>query len=150
VTTDPVTTGPAPTTATTGFAALMKAPLTEVYDFPGPPDKGEVGLSPDKARGRVCYDFQLRETDLPTETHVHQWPVRSGSAVALALHPRVGRPGQTRGGPTDGRGGYVGAQGCEQADGSLIDGLLADPGSYYVEVHTAQAPDGAVRGRLGR
>lgn len=32
--------------------------------------------------------------------------------------------------------------------GPIVAGLLADPGGYYLDVHTADHPDGAIRGQL--
>ena len=44
--------------------------------------------------------------------------------------------------PTDGH-----SSGCVVND-ALADALAADPGNYYVNVHNAEYPAGAVRGQL--
>ncbi|MFN2505021.1 MAG: CHRD domain-containing protein [Acidimicrobiales bacterium] len=118
------------------------ADLTEIYDFPGAPDKGALALKLDPAKVEVCYELKVRETDQPRATHIHR---SSGEGPAsLELNPRIGRPGQTRGGPNDGRGGYAVARQCEAADIALVASLLAHPGAYYIDVHTDTAPDGAI------
>ena len=37
---------------------------------------------------------------------------------------------------------------CVTADGALINRIIADPASFYVNVHTAEFPAGAVRGQV--
>ena len=142
----PSITAPAPTTTVaTPAEATLRAELTELHDFPGPPDKGSVALTLRRGHDQICYEIRLRETDRPTRTHVHE-----GAATAVTLHPRLGMPGQTGGGPLDGRGGHAGAQGCDPAPAALVDRLLAEPWSFSVDVHTESAPAGAVEGRLSR
>ncbi|MDQ4068570.1 MAG: CHRD domain-containing protein [Actinomycetota bacterium] len=138
-TTAPATTGIAPGTT----ERTLRAELTEVHDFPGPPDKGSVVLTLRAGEAQICYEISLRETDRATATHIHE-----GTATAATLNPRLGMPGQTAGGPRDGRGGHAVARGCEPAPPGVVDRLLAQPSSFSVDVHTAAAPGGAVSGRL--
>ena len=42
------------------------------------------------------------------------------------------------------------AEACASVERSLIKAIRKDPGNYYVNVHNAEFPDGAVRGQLGR
>ena len=147
----PTTTGPtattavpAPTTTVPGRTeGTLRAELTEIHDFAGPADKGSVVLTLRRGQAQICYDIRLRETDRATATHVHE-----GTARAATLNPRLGMPGQTAGGPGDGRGGHATAQGCDPAPAAVVDRLLADPSGFSVDVHTATAPAGAVAGRL--
>ena len=43
---------------------------------------------------------------------------------------------------------YV-ARDCVSADSDTIDAVLANPRSFYVNVHNAEFPGGAVQGSLG-
>ena len=75
---------------------------------------------------------------------------RNHSSAATAAHIHVGGPdvagpvvlGLTP--PTDGR-----STGCAQdVDPMLIRELLRNPRGYYVNVHNAEYPGGAIRGQL--
>ena len=41
-------------------------------------------------------------------------------------------------------------KGCAAVTADLAAALLADPGNYYVNVHTTELPKGAIRGQLGK
>ena len=42
------------------------------------------------------------------------------------------------------------SKGCATAPADALAAILAEPSSYYVNVHTAKYPEGAMRGQLGR
>ncbi|MGH9276701.1 MAG: CHRD domain-containing protein [Acidimicrobiales bacterium] len=94
-TSPPTTRAPTTTAAAASTGPRLVAQLTEVYDFPGPPDKGTVTLTPNEAKGEICYELKLRETDKPTATHIHEGV--PGSSVEL--HPPIGTPGRPRAPP---------------------------------------------------
>ena len=70
------------------------------------------------------------------------------SSRPAAAHIHIGAEGiagpvvQGLTAPTDGH-----SSGCVVND-ALADALAADPGNYYVNVHNAEYPAGAVRGQL--
>ena len=41
-------------------------------------------------------------------------------------------------------------KGCTAVTAELAAALLAEPGNYYVNVHTTELPKGAIRGQLGK
>jgi hypothetical protein len=42
------------------------------------------------------------------------------------------------------------AKGCAKADAPVIIAIIKDPAGYYVNVHNAAFPKGAVRGQLAK
>jgi hypothetical protein len=84
-------------------------------------------------QGRVCY--RLTATDI---------------APATAAHIHIGDPGVA--GPvvvplTAPTGGV--SSGCVSIARELAMELIQNPGEYYVNVHNAEFPAGAIRGQLG-
>jgi len=114
-----------------------KAMLTGDAEVPGPGDpKGsgtvQVTLNPDK--GEVCYELSVVNMREATAAHIHQGEKGGEGPVAVPIEaPKTGA-----------------AKGCTKADGVLIEAIMQDPTDYYVNVHTAAFPKGAVRGQLSR
>jgi hypothetical protein len=42
------------------------------------------------------------------------------------------------------------SEGCVDVERDLATAILRDPSAYYVNVHNAELPDGAVRGQLSK
>jgi Cu/Zn superoxide dismutase len=85
--------------------------------------------------GQVCYDLAVKDLAQPTMAHIHKGGPNDAGGVALALTP------------PDASGK---SQACVTADAALTKDLVANPGGYYVNVHSAQFKAGAIRGQLGK
>ena len=82
----------------------------------------------------VCYKLTARGIAPPNAAHIHEGGPGVAGPVVLPLRP-----------PTSGFSG-----GCAKAAPALVSGLRANPSNYYVNVHNAPYPDGAIRGQLHR
>ncbi|MGH9844069.1 MAG: CHRD domain-containing protein, partial [Blastocatellia bacterium] len=83
---------------------------------------------------QVCYDITVKDIQTPTAAHIH-----AGAAG------KAGGPKVTFKAAADGAW-----KGCVNADKALIKDLMDNPANYYVNVHNAEFPNGAVRGQLGK
>ena len=114
----------------------LNANLVGFTDVPGPGDgagSGRITVVVDPPKQRLCYMFfGVRTTDAPTAAHIH-----TGAAGA------AGGPVVTLQAPADGSG-----SGCQDIAADLAQALVSNPAGYYVNVHTAQFPQGAIRGQL--
>jgi hypothetical protein len=114
-----------------------KATLTGDAEVPGPGDPkgsgtGVVTLKPDT--GEVCYELSVANLQEATAAHLHKGEKGEEGPVAVPLDaPKTGA-----------------AKGCAKADIVVIDAIMEDPTAYYLNIHTAAFPMGAVRGQLSK
>lgn len=112
------------------------ASLSGAQEVPGPGDpdgSGTAEVTIVDAIDNVCYEINVAGISPATAAHIH----RGAQGVA-------GPPVVTLEAPTDGE-----TQGCTQAPEAVADEIEANPAGFYVNVHTADFPNGAVRGQLG-
>src|SRR5262249_20181123 len=85
--------------------------------------------------GQICFKITASGITLPASlAHIHTGPAGVVGPVIIPLAP------------PDASGA---ASGCTTGiDRSLIQALLTHPLDYYVNVHTSDFPDGAIRGQL--
>ena len=111
--------------------------LTGAAEVPGPGDpdgKGTAVITLNQGQKKVC--FELTVSDIATATLAH---IHSGAAGA------AGPPVVTMTPPTEGS-----SKGCVSAGEDLIKEIRQNPANYYVNVHNADFPDGAIRGQLSK
>ena len=83
----------------------------------------------------LCYGIQVKNIENPVAAHLHPGGPEERGPVAVPLkQPAKGDPGAS-------------AQ-CVRVTRSQAGALSANPGNFYVNVHTAALPNGAVRGQL--
>ena len=123
---------PAAHAATTSEKAAMIG--SEEVPGPGDPDgKGTATITLDDVANTVCYQFVYTNIDKPTAAHIHVGA--RGVAGPPAVTFDVVRTGD---------------KGCVAADPSTLKGIRDNPAGYYVNIHTAQYPKGAIRGQLAK
>lgn len=113
----------------------LKATLSGAAEVPaGDPDgTGAASVTIDAAKGQVCFTLSASGIDTATMAHIHKGVVGVSGPVAVALDP-----------PAKGS-----SKGCKAVAADVIAAILAAPSDYYVNVHTAAFPSGALRGQLG-
>lgn len=114
--------------------AVLIARLDGAQEIPGPGDpdgRGVAVIKVDTEDGTICYLLAARRIDPAAMAHIHLGDRGEAGPVVQGLTP-----------PTDGL-----SAACVTND-ALADQLAADPGAYYVNVHNAPYPGGAVRGQL--
>ena len=126
-----------PATADAGGAPRV-APLAGDWEVPGPGDPdgtGSATVTLNAGLQKVCWSINASDITLPAAAaHIHEAPVGVPGDVVVTLSP----PDAT---------GV--ATGCTTADRALVKDIAKNPSEYYVNVHNADFPGGALRGQLG-
>jgi hypothetical protein len=117
-------------------ADTLTATLSGAEAVPQPGDSTGTGTSTVVlGEGQVCYTLNVTGlASPPTAAHIHKGDAgKAGPIVVPFKTPENGS-----------------ATGCIQSTPEVISGIRQNPGGYYVNVHTAQHPDGAIRGQLSK
>lgn len=123
---------PAPAAGLTSFTTTLNGPA-EVPPAPAS-GHGTATVTIDPVKGQLCYELSATGTDTPTMAHVHKGALGVAGPVVVALDA-----------PAKGS-----AKGCATAPAEALAAIAASPADYYVNVHTAKYPKGAMRGQLGK
>ena len=84
---------------------------------------------------QLCYGLTVKNINNPVAAHIHRGgPKVAGPVVQPLDQPTTGDPGAS--------------SACVRISRSLARGLRRAPSRYYVNVHTADLPNGAIRGQL--
>jgi CHRD domain len=118
------------------FAVMNGAKEVDSTGARGTGDPNGRGSFSATLDGRLlCYGIQVKNIDDPAAAHIHRGGGRvAGPVIQLLMHPTAGDPGSS----TE----------CVRISRSLARGLRETPGRFYVNVHTPDYPNGAVRGQL--
>lgn len=126
-----------------GPKAKWQLTLSGANEFPGPGDPNGAGLATMNVKGSnssVCVKIKkVTGLMLPaTGAHIHQGAAPTAGPIVLTLNAPSARkataPGKSKT--------------CATVGATLLNGLLTDPTNYYVNVHTPDFPNGAIRAQL--
>ena len=99
---------------------------------------GVANISVDTVTNQICWSINVggmstTATDIPTMAHIHQGAVGANGPVVVPLFPPLPLPNSS---------------GCT-TDATYAPMIAANPAGFYVNVHNADFPAGAIRGQLG-
>jgi hypothetical protein len=96
---------------------------------PADPDgSGFVRITLNHGQGEVCWEVTYDRIDTPTAAHIHFAPAGVNGGVVVPLSPIN--------------------FGCREVERWQIKAIIQHPELYYVNVHNATYPGGAIRGQL--
>ncbi|MEO8141389.1 MAG: CHRD domain-containing protein [Sphingomicrobium sp.] len=116
----------------------LQTSLTGAAEVPGPGDPDGAGtaeITVNPGQNQVCYKLSVTNIAVATMAHVHEGAATVAGPVRITL------------GTPDAAGV---SSGCVKVERALALEILKRPADYYVNVHNAEFPGGAVRGQLAK
>jgi hypothetical protein len=130
----------APLVAVPAMAADGGRPLSTMLtgeaEAPKPGDidgEGSASLRVNVGKRQVCYELTVSGIAPAVAAHIHEAPPGVAGPVVAPLDA-----------PTSGM-----SSGCTAISRDLAKDIVRNPEDYYVNVHNAEFPGGALRGQLG-
>jgi hypothetical protein len=134
----------APAAAAGSKAALLSASLNGANEVPGPGDPDGRGRATVRLEGnRACFVLEWSGITAPTAAHIHVGRAGVAGGVVVLFF----QPGTNAASLPDTLSSVAG---CVEADRDLLRKIAASPRDYYVNIHNADFPAGAIRGQLHR
>lgn len=116
---------------------VLTANLTGAAEVPGPGDpdgSGHATITINYGQGTLCWEIKVSGITLPaTAAHIHDAPAGVPGPVFVGLSAP---------------GSKGAASGCASVDRTKLKAIIDNPAAYYVNVHNADHPGGALRGQL--
>ena len=100
-----------------------------------PDGTGNAIVTLDMANSQICYTLSVQNIALPAAAaHIHRGAagVKGGVVVPFDVVPDVSGS----------------ATSCVNVDPALLTEIATNPAGFYVNVHSSEFPDGAIRGQL--
>lgn len=121
------------TVATAGTTMSTALVGSEERPGPGDPDgHGFIELTLNQGKGEICFELTLSGIDAATAGHIHKAPAGEAGSVFVPLFGSEGPAAK-----------------CVTATKAQVKEIRRNPEMFYVNIHTAAYPGGAVRGQLG-
>jgi len=110
----------------------FEAYLAGKSEIPKAAPKGKGTVHVKITGNKVCWTFTgVGGIDKPVVSHIHQGTAKTASGpVVVPL------------------GGKFASKGCVTSTAAIVKGIVKNPKGYYVNIHTAKYPNGAIRGQL--
>lgn len=127
----------APAQPLTPGGTPLYANLSGAEEVPGPGDQDGSGLARlrlNQGRGTICFELQVSGITTSTAAHIHSGASGVAGPVVVTLTAPISGV----------------SQGCVSVAKDLAKTIRKNPAGYYVNVHNAQFPAGAVRGQLSK
>lgn len=111
--------------------------LTGAAEVPGPGDpdgRGTAVITLNHGQGTISYSLTVSGIEPARAAHIHEAPAGKAGPVVIGLAA-----------PTNGSSSET-----KPVSRELIKDIIQNPSNYYVNVHNAPFPAGALRGQLSK
>ena len=111
--------------------------LTGAAEVPGPGDADGTGtatITLNPGKNQICYELAVDKIAPANGAHLHVGAADKAGPPIVSLAP-----------PSNGT-----SKECAPLEREKIMDIIKNPGNYYVNVHNAEFPNGAIRGQLAK
>jgi hypothetical protein len=147
--------------ATAGIASAddgsvrLTARLDGAQEVPAadPDGSGKAIVDVDVSGGEVCFDIKFDAIGTPTRAHIHEQVAGVNGPIVVTFWELRIPPADPGAPASDPRNDTLEAKrrlsGCtDVADAALLQRIVDNPAGFYVNVHNARFPGGALRCQL--
>ena len=116
-------------------ARPINVTLTGAAEAPGPGDPDGTGMARltfSQGKSQICYELTVDKIGPASGAHIH-----------AGIASTAGPPVVTLTAPANGS-----SKECVPLAAEKITDIIKNPGNYYINIHNAEFPKGAVRGQL--
>jgi hypothetical protein len=126
----------------------LRANLSGAKEVPpaDPDGRGRINVNLKVAAGQVCFNLRFTRTGTPNQGHIHQGPAGVNGGVVVTLFDVSGMPNDPRNDQLERNR----LRDCVPASSAILTAIRANPSNFYVNLHNARFPGGAIRGQLQR
>ncbi len=123
-------------TTGTALASQFRAALTGTNEVPpGDPDgAGTATVRIDGTLNTVCVDLEVSGITAATAAHIHRGVAGENGPPVVNLDVPDGEDQDE--------------DDCDHVGDTLADEIQSNPAGFYINIHTAEHPEGAIRGQL--
>ena len=101
----------------------------------GDPDgTGTATVTLNPGQNRVCWEITVSNVAAPTRGHIHNAPAGTNGGIVVDFFNSTPAP----------------LTGCVDDERATIIDIIQNPQNYYVNIHNADFPGGAIRGQLSK
>jgi hypothetical protein len=132
----------------------LTARLSGAQEVPAadPDGSGKAVVEIDVEAGQVCFDIKsLSDVGTPNRGHIHEAPAGMNGGIVVPFFELRIPPADPGAPATDPRNDALesgGLQDCVPGDPAVLARIVANPANFYVNVHNARFPGGALRCQL--
>ncbi len=119
-------------TSSAGTIKLEAKGLSGAKEVPRGSRTGKGAADFTISGSKFCWDFTISGIGKPLAAHIHRGRAGTAGPVVVPL------------------GAAYRQQGCTTASAAVAKAIIAKPSGFYVNVHTKQFPNGAIRAQLAR
>jgi hypothetical protein len=131
-----------PGTSAADDGSVLSANLSGANEVPPANPDGAGSSTVVLGQDRVCFSLNWRNINAPFAGHIHRGGAGVNGPVVVGFFQKT--PGTALPATLSSAAGCVSG-----VDPALIDEIRQNPAGFYVNLHTADFPGGAIRGQLG-